>query len=80
LTAFFAPSKRSYTRKTLNPIRETDITENRFTGTEEARKEARKKRRGGRRRRRRRRRGNFYDDFYDFYDDENAKFLSLLFF
>ena len=33
LTAFFAPSKRSYTRKTLNPIRETDITENtRFTG------------------------------------------------
>ena len=71
---FFGPSKRS------SSLRETErdiIEKTRFTEAEE-RKEARKKKRGRRRRRRRRQR-NFYDFYYDFYD-ENAWFLSVLFF
>jgi hypothetical protein len=70
---FFGPSKRS------SSLRETErdiIEKTRFTEAEE-RKEARKKKRGRRRRRRRQR--NFYDFYYDFYD-ENAWFLSVLFF
>ena len=74
-TAFF------WTFKTLlfsNKRDDRDIAEKtRFTEAEE-RKEARKKKRGRRRRRRRRQR-NFYDFYYDFYD-ENAWFLSVLFF